>query len=112
MAGAIRCGGCTLRDAFAVVGRHATESTLIYLAVFGARERHAEMFELVDRLRRIAAEIFDGILIAEPIRALDGVVHMPAPIILAHIAERGGDTALRRNGVAAGGKHLCNACRL
>jgi hypothetical protein len=33
------------------------------------------------------AHIFDGVLIAQPVRALDGVVHMKAPVILAHVAE-------------------------
>jgi hypothetical protein len=67
------------------------------------------MLELVDRLRRVAAEIFDGVLVAEPIRSLHRVVHVPAPIVGAHIAERRGNTALRRNGVGAGGEHLGDA---
>ena len=67
------------------------------------------MLQLVDRFRRVAAEIFDGVLVAQPVRSLDGVVHVPAPVVLAHIAERGGDAALRRDGVAAGGKDLGDA---
>ena len=67
------------------------------------------MLEFVDGVRRVAAQIFDGVLIAEPVRPLDGVVHVPAPIVLAHIAERGGDAALRRHGVGAGRKHFGDA---
>ncbi len=74
---------------------------LIDAAVLGARERHAVVLELDDRGRRLLAHELDGILVAEPVRALDGVVHVPAPIILAHVAERRGDAALRRHGVAA-----------
>jgi len=59
--------------------------------------------------RRIAAEIFDRILIAEPIRPLDGVVHVPSPIIWPHVAERCRDAALRRDRVRAGRKYLGDA---
>ena len=67
------------------------------------------MLELVDGFRRVAAEIFDGVLVAQPVGPLDRVVHVPAPIVLAHIAERGGDAALRRDGVGAGGEDLGDA---
>ena len=67
------------------------------------------MLELVDGLRRVAAEIFDGVLVAEPIRPLDRVVHMPAPVVGPHIAERRGDAALRGDGMGAGGEHLGDA---
>ncbi len=106
VARAVGGGAGALRDAFAEIRGHAAEGALVDLAFFGAREGHAEMFELVDGFRRLAAEIFDGVLVAEPVGALDRVVHVPAPVIDAHVAERGGDAALRRNGVAAGRKHL------
>ena len=67
------------------------------------------MLELVDRVGRLAAQIFDGVLVAEPVRPLDGVVHVPAPVVRAHIAERRGDAALRRDGVRAGREHLGDA---
>src|SRR5215472_2369230 len=67
------------------------------------------MFEFIDRVGRVAAHIFDGVLIAKPVRTLDGVVHVPAPVVLAHIAERGGNAALRRDGVGAGRKYLGDA---
>jgi hypothetical protein len=56
------------------------------------------------RLRARFAEIFDGILVAQPVRPLDGVVHVPAPVVLAHIAKRRGNAALRCNRVRAGGE--------
>ena len=103
MAGAVGGGAGALRGALAVMGGHAAERALIDLAVvLPARERQAPMFELVDRLGRAAAHVFDGVLVAEPVGALDGVVHVPAPVVLAHIAERGGDAALRRDRVRAG----------
>ena len=110
VAGAVGGGAGALRGALAVVRGHAAERALIDLAVFlAARERQAPMLQLVDRFRRVAAQIFDGVLVAEPVGALDGVVHVPAPVVLAHIAERRGDAALRRDGVRAGREHLGDA---
>ena len=67
------------------------------------------MLQLVHRRHRLAAHIFDGVLVAEPVRPLHGVVHVPAPVVLAHVAERGADAALRGDGVAAGREHLGDA---
>src|SRR5882724_12418340 len=93
----------------AVVQRHAAKGSLKYPPVLHARKWHAEMFQLVDSFGRTPAEIFDGVLIAQPVGALDGVVHVPAPIVLAHIAERGRYAPLRRHGMAAGGKDFGDA---
>ena len=110
VAGAVGGGAGALRGALAVMRGHAAERALVDLAVFlAARERQAPVLELVDRLRRVAAEIFDGVLVAEPVGALDGVVHVPAPVVLAHVAERGGDAALRRHRVRAGREYLGDA---
>src|SRR5438046_945166 len=79
------------------------------VAVLGARERQTEMLKLIDGSRRLSAEVFDGVLIAQPVGALDRVVHMPAPVVRTHIAERGGDAALGSDGMRAGGEHLGNA---
>ena len=109
MAGAVRGGGRAMRGLLAVVERMATEGPLIDLARLGAREGHAHMLELDHRRNCLAAHVFDGVLVAQPIGALDRVVHVPAPIVLAHIAERGADAALRRDGMAARRKHLGDA---
>ena len=109
VAGAIGRGAGALGDAFAEMGGHATESALIDLAVFGSGERHAEMLEFVDRLGRVLAEIFDGVLIPQPVRAFHRVVHVPAPVVLAHVSERGGDAALGGDRVAAGGEDFRHA---
>src|SRR3546814_13544135 len=42
-------------------------------------------------------------------RSFHGVVHVPAPVVLTHVSERGRDAALRRDGVAAGREHLGDA---
>ena len=98
VAGAVGGGAGALRGrAFAVIGRHAAEGTLIDAAVLGARKGHAPMLEFIDGLGRVAAQIFDRVLVSEPVGALDGVVHVPFPIVRPHIAERRGDAALRRD---------------
>ena len=57
-------------------------------------------------IRRFLAHVFDRVLVAEPVRAFDGVVHVPAPVVLAHVSERRAHTALRCHGVAAGRENL------
>ena len=60
----------------------------------------------------VGAHVFDGVLIAQPVRPLDRVVHVPAPIVLFHVAKRRRDASLGSHSVAAGGKHLGDASRL
>ena len=110
VAGAVGGRAGALRGALAVMRGHAAERALIDLAVFlAARERQAPVLQLVHGGRRVAAHVFDRVLVAEPVGALDGVVHVPAPVVLAHVAERGRDAALRRDGVRAGREHLGDA---
>ena len=90
----------------AVLGAVAAERALIDRTVRVTVERHAHVFELVDDLRCLAAHELDGILVAEPVGALDGVVEVVVPVVLVHIAERGTDTALRRDCVRARREHL------
>src|SRR5207302_403547 len=78
-------------------------------AAFGARERHAVVLQLDHRRRRLLAHQLDRVLVAEPIRALDGVVHVPAPVVLTHVAQRRADSALGSHGVAARRKELADA---
>ncbi len=109
VAGAVGGGAGALRLALAVVEGHAAERALVDLAVFGARERHAPMLELVDRVGRVAHHVFDRVLVAEPVRPLDGVVHVPAPVVRMHVAERGRNAALCRDRVRAGRENLGDA---
>ena len=110
MAGAVGGGAGALRGrALAHVLGHAAERALVDLALGGAAERQAHMLELDDRRGRFAGQIFDRVLVAEPVGALDRVVHVPVPMVRAHVAEAGRDPALRRDGVAAGREDLGDA---
>src|SRR5262249_14191661 len=96
----------------AVAGGHAAERPLVDLALLSAREGQAIVLKLVDGGGRLAAEILDRVLVAEPVGAFDRVVHVPAPVVLAHIAELGGYAALGRTRVRARRKPLGDAGRL
>lgn len=107
VAGAVGGGaGALHRRSFAKLGGVAAEGALINLAFLGAREGHAIVLKLVNRLRRLAGEVFHRIGIAEPVRALDGIVKVPLPAVGAHVAKRGGDAPLGGNRMRAGRKDL------
>ena len=109
VAGAVRRRARPLGGAFPEVRGHSAERSLVDAPVLGAGERNPEVLELDHGGDRLAAHVLDRVLIAEPVRALHRVVHVPAPVVLAHVAERGADSALGRDGVAAGGKELRHA---
>ena len=109
VAGTVGGGAGALRLSLAVVQRHAAERALVDLAVLGARERHAPMLELVDGLGRVAHHVFDRVLVAEPVRPLDGVVHVPAPVVGMHVAEGRRNAALRCDRMRARREHLGDA---
>ena len=113
VAGAIRRGAGPIGHvALRIFGRVATEPALIDLASLGAAERHAQMLEFDDRVDRLAAHIGDGVLVPEPVGASYGIEHVPAPVVILHIAQRRADAALRRDRVAARGKDLGDAGRV
>ena len=110
MAGAVGGGaGALSRRPLPHVLGHSAERALVDLALRGAAERKAGMLELDDRSGSLAAQIFDRVLVAEPVGAFDGVVHVPGPVVRAHVAEAGGDPALGGDGVAAGREDLGDA---
>ena len=88
MAGTVGGGAGALGLALAVIDGHAAERALVDLAVFGAGER-TPMLQFETASGTLRHHVLDGILIAEPVRSLDGVVHVPAPVVLVHVAERG-----------------------
>ena len=110
VSGAIGGSAGSLCRALAKMGRHAAERALINFAIFGARKRHSIVLELDDRIRRLFAHVLDRVLVAEPVGAFNGVVHVPAPIVVTHVAERRADATLCRHRVAARREHFRHAC--
>ena len=110
MAGAVGgSAGALDRRPLAHVLHVAAERALVDRAVVVAAERHAGMFQLDHRGGRLAHHVFDRVLVAEPVGALDGVVHVPRPMVRRIVAQRRGDPALRRDGVRPGREHLRDA---
>lgn len=103
--GAASVGLTTLAE----VLRLTTESSLIDFAVLGSREGHAVGLELEDGLGRLTSHILDGVLITEPVTTLNGVIEMPAPVIIVHVAESSVDTALSGNSVRSSREELGDA---
>src|ERR1700688_2611921 len=67
------------------------------------------MFQLEDCRDGLPAHVLDRILIAEPVRPFDRIVHMPLPTVFAEVAETGCNAALGCNRMTACRKYLCNA---
>ena len=64
------------------------------------------MFQFDNRRHRFTAHVFNRILVAQPIGAFDGIVHVKTPVIFAHVAQRGADAALCGDGMAAGREYF------
>ena len=109
MSGPVRSSAGALSGAFAVIGGHATKGALVDFTVFGAREGDALMLELDDGGDSLAHHVLNRILITQPVRPLDGVVHMPAPIVLAHVAQCSRNATLCCHGMGARGEDLGDA---
>ena len=91
---------------FAEVRHVPAKRALIDLAVIEAIKRHAIVFEFDHDFVGLATHELDRILVAEPVGTLDGVVHVPMPVVFLRVAQTGGNATLRCNGMRASRKHL------
>ena len=85
--GTVSRGASALGDTFTEVGGHTTEGALVDFAFFCARERHTVVLQFDYRRNGFTTHILDGVLVAEPVGTFDGVVHVPLPVVGAHVAE-------------------------
>src|SRR5690606_34111865 len=84
-----------------------TERTLIDAALLGTGERQAHMLELEHGFGAYGTHVFDRVLVTDVVGTLDGVVHVPAPVVIR--VRRGdgtSDTALGGYCVRTGREHL------
>jgi len=110
MTGTVSSGcGALHRRACAHILHMAAKGTLIDGAIGVARKRNPGMFQFINRSRGFTHHILDRILITQPIRPFDGIVHVPSPVIGRVVAKAGRNAALRRNSVRTGRKHLGDA---
>ena len=86
VAGAVGGAGAAVGlAALAVVEGLAAKGALVDLAVLGPAEGEAELLQLQNGRGSLPAHVMDGVLIAEPIGALDGVVHDSAGCSRGHV---------------------------
>ena len=94
---------------FIVGGGSAAEGALIDFAFFVTGEGNAVMFQLIDRLGGLTRQIFHRVGVAQPVRPLDGVIHVPLPAVGAHVAQAGRDAALCGHRMRPGREDLGHA---
>ena len=79
----------------------ATEPPLVDPALGRPVERQAHVLELDHGLDRLARQYLRHVLVDEVVTALDRVEHVPLPVVLLEVAERGADPALGGTGMRA-----------
>ena len=75
------------------------EPALIDLAIRCAIEGKPHVLQLDDRVDRLPREHLRRILIHQVVATLDGVEHVPFPVVLFRVPKRGADSTLRGTGV-------------
>lgn len=64
------------------------------------------MLKLDDGGGSFTGHVVDSVLVTQPVGALDGVVHVPSPIILVHVSKSSVDTTLGSYRVRSCGEEL------
>ncbi len=90
-------------QSFTVVARVAAEAALVNTTVRGTIEGEAAVLQLVDGIDGFACQNLRRRLIDQIVTTLDGIVHVPFPVIFFQVAERGCHTALRCSSMRADG---------
>ncbi len=80
--------------------------TLVDGTVVEAGEGQTHVLQLIDGFRAGLAHVFDRFLVTDIVGALDGVIHVPLPVVVMGIAQGDRDPALGGNGVGTGWKNL------
>eukprot|EP00760_Papus_ankaliazontas_P024347 PhM_4_TR2254/c0_g1_i1/m.78351 len=110
VASAIRRGTRAARLApGAVVRRLPAERALEDERVLRAEEGQTHRVELRHHGGGLLAHVLDGVLVTEPVAALDGVEHVPPPVVVLSVRKRSVEAALGGDGVRAAGVQLRDA---
>lgn len=64
------------------------------------------MFEFDNGGGSLTGHVVNSVLVTEPVRTLDGIVHVPSPVILVHVSESSIDTTLGGDSVASSREKL------
>jgi len=92
-----------------VFERLTAKRALVDLAFWSSGEGHTVVLELNDGVGSFSSHVVDGVLVTEPIGALDSVVHVVLPAVLLHVAESSIDSSLSRDSVRSSWEELGDA---
>jgi hypothetical protein len=98
----------TLDRAFAEVPGVAPEPALVHAAIRRAVERQTHVLELEHCVDSFASEHFRRILVDQVVATLDGVKHVPLPVVFLDVPKGGTDATLGRAGVRSGWVELAD----
>ena len=99
MPGAVLGVTAALDCRFTELAGVAAELALGDLTFRGARKRQAHVLQLVHGVDHVFGEHLGGVLVSQVVTALDGVEHVPFPVVLADVAQSCAHPTLRRAGV-------------
>ena len=88
--------------AFSILIRLAPKGPLINFPLCCSGKRHAIILQFEDGRGGLPRHVVDGVLVAQPVGPLDGVVHVPAPVVRPHVTQGGIDTTLCGHSVGTG----------
>src|SRR5690606_28010475 len=104
----VRSGaGTSSLTTLSVVLGLTTERTLINAALLSTREWQTHVLKFEHSLGTNGAHVFDSVLVADIVGTFDGIVHMPAPVIVrVSRCDGTGDATLSGNRMRASREHL------
>jgi len=71
-----------------------TESSLVDFAICSSAKWHTVAFKLTHGNRSLSSHVMYGILITEPVTALDSVIKVVFPTVLVHVSQSCVDSTL------------------
>ena len=102
MAGPVRGETRPAHRPLAVVAGVATEAPLIDLAVSGPVEREPHVLQLDHPVDGLPRQDLRAVLVRQVVATLDGVEHVPLPVVLLLVPQGGADATLGGTGMGAG----------
>ncbi len=106
MPGAVSSFARAANGRLAIVAGMAAETPLVNAPIGRAVEGQAAMLQFVNGIDGITGKDLRRRLVHQIVAALDGIIHMPFPVIFLQVAQGRSHTALSRAGVRARGVDL------
>lgn len=97
-------GGSVSLSSFSVFEGLATKGSLIDLSLSSSGKGHTVTLEFENGSGGFSTHVVDGVLVAQPIGALHGIVSMPSPVVFGDVSQCSVDSSLGGDGVRSGGE--------